>query len=414
MPPIQDLPFLSALTGPALMPLLDLAVKGTVILGAALLLAQALRGASAGARHLVWGLSFAGLLAMPVLLPVVPRWEVGLFPALPSLTTTRELMTTTAPELVTPPAPDSVLLPATEGWMTWVVLVWFAGFLTVLLYFWLGSLRLWALARKSRPVTDGDLLEAASWARRKLHLRRRVRVRRSAETAVPMTWGVLRPLVLLPATAKRWDAGLRRDVLLHELAHVKRSDYLIQLFVRGACAAYWFHPLVWLAARELRHERERACDDQVLRAGSAPSEYAEHLLQIASSLRRGTIAIRASVAMARSSGFFGRVSALLDADRPHGSLSRWAAVPGCVTAGLVMVPLAAVTPWATASPDERGAGESPLRVVHASFASGDIVRRFDVAPRVRVPETIGIRQAASSRSRDWCPIRFAEPVGERE
>jgi hypothetical protein len=121
-------------------------------------------------------------------------------------------------------------------------------------------------------------------ARAALGIRRRVRLLRTpAQSGVgtPLTWGTLRPTVLVPAEAASWPPEHRRAVLLHELAHVRRLDCLLALLGDAACALWWCHPGVWWAAHRLRLERERACDARVLRAGVRASDYAECLLRIA-------------------------------------------------------------------------------------------------------------------------------------
>ena len=120
-------------------------------------------------------------------------------------------------------------------------------------------------------------------------------------------------MVLLPAAAAYWPEERRRVVLLHELAHVKRRDYLTQVMAQLVCALYWFNPLVWLAARQMCVEREGACDDLVLAGGCKASEYAGHLVEIAGSFRR--VPQMAAIAMARSPQLAGRIAAIVDASR---------------------------------------------------------------------------------------------------
>ena len=102
----------------------------------------------------------------------------------------------------------------------------------------------------------------------------------STPTLMPVTAGILAPVVILPEGSEEWDNERCRAVLMHELAHVRRRDLVFHIVSRIACAVYWFNPLVWYAARKLRSESERACDDLVLNRGAHASAYADHLLQI--------------------------------------------------------------------------------------------------------------------------------------
>jgi len=169
------------------------------------------------------------------------------------------------------------------------------------------------------PLPAAPLGRAADWAlllqeaRDRLRLRRPVRLLQSSDNPMPLTWGWWRPVVLLPAEAANWPTDRRRIVLLHELAHAKRWDCLTQALARVVCALYWINPLVWLAARRMCLERERACDDLVLHSGCRPSEYATHLVDIARAFRRAPQL--AGIAMARSPQLQGRVAAIVDASR---------------------------------------------------------------------------------------------------
>ncbi|NNE71515.1 MAG: hypothetical protein HKN29_14285, partial [Rhodothermales bacterium] len=107
---------------------------------------------------------------------------------------------------------------------------------------------------------------------------------------------------------------------------------------------YWFNPLVWVASRRLRIERERACDDQVLMAGGKASTYAEHLLDIARSLRATLVSPLGAVAMARPSQLEGRVLAILDPDRRRNTFSRSQTGIVMGIAGALILPVAAMAP----------------------------------------------------------------------
>ena len=136
----------------------------------------------------------------------------------------------------------------------------------------------------------------------------------------PMTWGFLRPIIIIPSDALHWQDNLRRSALLHELAHIKRSDYLSKQFAQWICALYWVNPLCWWALRRFSHEAETASDDIALNCGIKHSHYAQNLLQVAKQASRHS---SWSVALAMTTGshhdkpseFGNRVLAILN---PHG------------------------------------------------------------------------------------------------
>jgi beta-lactamase regulating signal transducer with metallopeptidase domain len=231
------------------------------------------------------------------------------------------------------------------GWPGVAALVWLVGFVLALLPFCIGRLRLRRIASTARPVASGKWADLLERTRADAGIRRSVTLLESDDAAMPMTWGVFSPILLLPAAADEWPEWKCRNILLHEMAHVERFDCLSQFVAQLACAMYWFNPLAWEAARRMRVERELACDDRVIGYGSRPSEYASHLLDVALSLRPARATAHAAIAMARPSQLSGRLSALLDRDRNRQKVSlKFRAAVAAITVG-VLLPVASFSPW---------------------------------------------------------------------
>jgi hypothetical protein len=191
------------------------------------------------------------------------------------------------------------------------------------------------LARRARPADRrwNDLVAAAVDDGG-----RRVRLLVSDEIAMPMTWGSKPALLILPVEALTWSDERARVVLLHEIAHVLRTDWLTHALARLVAALHWFNPLAWVALHAMTRERERACDDYVLLHGTRASDYATHLLDIA---RAGQPGLRHAIApaMARRSELEGRLLSILTPHRLQ---------PGPF-AGRVMTAIAVATTTAIAA-----------------------------------------------------------------
>jgi beta-lactamase regulating signal transducer with metallopeptidase domain/outer membrane protein TolC len=373
--------------------LFDAALKSAAVVLLAMLVASLLGRASAASRHLVWCLSVASLLLLPALSLVLPDWRVAWLPRWTAKP--RQLAATEQTGLAradrTQPLDDAAPLndaaiaftpsaasetgrhkepphlpPASiettsspRPAMRWLALVWPAGGLLSLVPLAIGLWQLAGLHRRSQAIGDQRWLTLLDGLRRQLTVRRSVRLRQCESALAPLTWGALRPVLLVPFEAEAWPDERRRLVLLHELAHIRRWDWLTQLVAHVACAVYWFNPLVWLAARQMRIERERACDDVVLASGARASDYARELLALAAGLSDSQVSTLVAVPMARRGLLDDRLQGILDSRRSRAALSR-AAV--CLGATLVIAAIAPLAMLRAAPPEstESSSGVPPL------------------------------------------------------
>ena len=246
---------------------------------------------------------------------------------------------------------------SSASWQTAIITIWLIGLGLALLPMAAGMIRTFLLGRNARPLGDPEQNRLFRELCRNLGVRRPVRLLESEIRLIPMTWGLLRPTILLPSNWRAWSPQRRRIVLLHELAHIKRWDLGHQFLARLACAVYWFHPLVWHALRRMRIERELACDDSVLTAGERSSDYAEQLLQIARDYQ-ATPWTAAAVAMAQSSKLEHRVDALLNQAHSHLPLSRGMGRLIFLAAILLLACVAFIGPAHTAESRESATGNS--------------------------------------------------------
>ncbi len=402
---LADLPVSAADSARAAASVYTASLLATGPVLAAIVGAVALRRASAEGRVLVWRAAVIMLLIAFVgrLLPIrLAGWAVPSVVAAPLIALGRVRVA----GATTHDAGGRGSLAATS---IQLLLVGYAiGVVVAMLPTILASWRARRLLRRARPL-ERDPRWAADLAdaRARLSVRRAVRLFRSVDVGVPMTWGVLRPVILVPAAADAWTSDQRRMALRHELAHVRGGDWGFGVAARVACALFWFHPGAWWVARSLRRDAEQAADDRVLVSGVARSDYAELLISASSF---GAWPTGNALALSGRGPLRTRLAAVLDPRHDVRPLARRWALATTAACAISAAPLTAVDlaptrdTLATLMRDARWESRAyaVIGLAHRpdSVAAARNAAELDPSPRVRAwaRYALGLRPDVSASS----------------
>jgi beta-lactamase regulating signal transducer with metallopeptidase domain len=366
--------------------LLETAIKISLVTGLALVAVMVLRRQPAALKH--WMLATAMLTAMatPLLMGLAPSWSLPVpvvaesGRGMPVPAAARERASRVGVTTTFLAEPVMALRSPTLDPTLAVFTVWLAGVALNLGGLLLGFWRLHRVAARAVVVEDGPWVERARVLAALFNLRRPVRLLQSDQPALLVTWGLFTPKVMLPADASSWAADRIHVVLAHELAHIRRSDWIIQIASELLRIVYWFNPLMWLTSARLRLESERACDDAVVNLGVSGRDYATHLLEVARQFGGARHAAFPAVAIApRPSTLERRVRAMLNTHlsrRPLSTTARLGTIAALLAVALP-VALFAQNTFATISGSIRDLSGAVLPGVQVSVVdTGRDARRL--------------------------------------
>ncbi len=322
--------------------LLSGAVRAAVVLATGLVAYMLLARAAAATRRFVMVLTLGAAIVVPLAAAVGPRWTVEAPAALsvfahesanetaPAARVSRDA--TPVEQGSTPPARESSSSGRFDA-TGMIILAWLVVAIALLARAAGSQLRVRAIVRRATAVERAPWLDAG------------VNVKASSEIDSPVVTGLLRPTIVVPRGALDWPLERCRVVLVHELTHARRRDVLVQAIADVACAMHWCNPLVWLCARRLRVECEIAADDAVLAAGIRPSQYAEELVAVATSVRMPN----AALAMAERSSLEARVASILASRLARAPLAARSAVAVVTVSVLLAAAVACTSPQGSSS-----------------------------------------------------------------
>lgn len=252
--------------------LIDLTLKSSLLLTATFALQFLLRASSPSTKSIVWMMAFAGLMLLPLFHQIVPNISFSYFyqAVLDDYGVTGYSSAAFASQV-------DALANSLYGVALGYLLV--CGLLSC--YLLSGLFKVIVLSRQARPFRNEIAQQALKELKQVNGFNRPIDLLISSKISSPLTWGLWRHKIVFPLAANGWSAELLQQSISHELGHVQRGDWILQIIARLAVGLYWINPIVWLAHRSLLIETEKACDDVAVENSGSPLSYAENLLRLA-------------------------------------------------------------------------------------------------------------------------------------
>lgn len=311
-------------------------IRAFLLLLGCLILLHVIKG-SASTRHFLISVTIVSILILPVSMQLIPEIDIEV--------ETPEAQAITSLIYMSPDITRHNDILSLDLLGPICLLLYLSGFAFISVKILIDNFKTYILIKFCRPVGQRYWLLAVDKHSRNYKIRRKVQLRYSDAIKSPSTWGVLCPVILVPTGALQWPDELIESTILHELAHIKRNDWLVLQMARCVCAVYWLNPFCLLAFRKLCMNAEIACDDLAINSGVKNTRYARSLVNAAKRILQHQKYNFATLAMAgpnKSSQLGNRIMAILNFKEKHGQTTKKQIGSIILVFTFLLVPLASL------------------------------------------------------------------------
>ena len=316
--------------------LLLVAIKPAIVLVVVMYLVSRVNHRGAAANHWILLIGLISPVLLVLLFITLPAWNLDILPSSFGQLTKMTIISGTRGPLENPNTLTLLLLAS-----------YFFGFFWIVSYLIVGVRSIAEKTHSSQLLDDADVQTAIKEIANRYGVKREVIVRVSTSISSPLTWGMSKPVILLPEKFRSWSHQRLQRILAHEMAHIARHDWLTKLLANIVRAAFWFLPPVWLVARKLECYAELACDDLLITHYQCRAEYADDLLLLSSEFQHDFFAL----SFIKRSELYQRIDAVLDGSRVREAPARSSKFLMLLWAMVLLLPLSMMYPRANSFVD---------------------------------------------------------------